>query len=185
MAFAGAGQALGTIAQKFLMEDAQKHQIRILKNQKQWLYNDLRAAGINPILAVGTGQVVGGAGAPSVGGGGDGTGGEIRAGQLQKAAKEKLLAEAGTAKNMQMESFHRADIAGSLSAVESDNAIIKANEREQSNARQGNVLQGIRSRKELDRVGMPALGMTGADMRNFNIIIQQLRGRDQNAAGRE
>lgn len=111
MSFGGPSAALGTVAQKFLMEDAQKHQIKILRNQKQWLYDDLRAAGINPILAGNASQVAGGAGAPSVNPGSDQTGAEIRNMGLFRQQLNKAKADASNARNL-------ADITGSQKVIE-------------------------------------------------------------------
>lgn len=82
-----------------LQKDSQKFQMNVLKNQKQWLVADLRAAGLNPILAAGGlgGQVAGSGGIASPGSGAD-LGAAGRAGGLYKALKAKANAEAGTAK---------------------------------------------------------------------------------------
>lgn len=42
--------------QKRLQDDAQAHQIYMYQNQNQWRVNDLRAAGLNPILATHAGS---------------------------------------------------------------------------------------------------------------------------------
>lgn len=48
-----ATSALNYFGSKDLQNDAQSHQIEIAKNQKQWQVEDLRKAGLNPILAAG------------------------------------------------------------------------------------------------------------------------------------
>lgn len=44
---------LNYMASSALQRDAQQHQIEIMKNAKQWQVEDLRKAGLNPILAAG------------------------------------------------------------------------------------------------------------------------------------
>lgn len=96
----GPSAALGTIAARQQRKEQEAWTERVLKNQKQWLYDDLRAAGINPILAVDSGasQVAPTIGTPGVSAGGEDIGSQVRAGQLQKKTLEKLEAEAATAK---------------------------------------------------------------------------------------
>lgn len=48
-----ATSALNYLGSKDLQNDAQSHQIELAKNQKQWQVEDLRKAGLNPILAAG------------------------------------------------------------------------------------------------------------------------------------
>jgi len=184
VAGAAAGQLLSGAIGYGLQKDAQQHQLKIMKNQKQWLYDDLRAAGINPILAMGASSTAGGTGIASAGAGQD-LGAAFRAGTIFKSLKKKAASEAITAKNMEETSRADAMKAGFLSRIEADNAIVKRNEAIQSNARQGNIMTGIRSRKELDTIGIPAFGLSGSDMRKFNVILRQFRGQDANSAGRE
>lgn len=44
---------LNYMASSALQRDAQQHQIELMKNAKQWQVEDLRKAGLNPILAAG------------------------------------------------------------------------------------------------------------------------------------
>jgi len=85
-----------------LQKDSQAQQEKILKNQKQWLMADLRAAGLNPILAAGGigGQIGGGQSTASAGSGAD-LGAAARAGAVFKAVKEKALADAGSARSIE------------------------------------------------------------------------------------
>jgi len=183
------GAVIGGAISYGLQKDSQSFQKQVLQNQKQWLVADLRAAGLNPILAAGGlgGQVSGGGGIASPSSAGD-IGEAIRRGGLFKAAKAKAAADAVSAKNISDQTMWNARTAEHTSTIASDEAIIKQNERVQSNARQKNVLMGIESRTQLDRAGISIPGpgggfkLTGAELRKLNVIIQQLRGRDNNTA---
>lgn len=165
--------------------DSQGFSREVLQNQKQWMVADLRKAGLNPILAAG------GLGGSAGGGGGIATPGSgtlaetVRQGSLLKDAKRKLASEAVTAKNVAEQTGWDKRRAEHLMTQESDNAIIKQMERVQATASHDNVMRGIGSRTQLDKAGIPELGLTGSKLRMLNTVIQQLRGRDQNAAGRE
>lgn len=180
------GQVISGAIGYGLQKDAQAHQKNVLKNQKQWLVADLKAAGLNPILAAGGlgGQVSGGGGVASPGSGQD-LGEAFRKGSVFKALKAKAISEAVTAKNVEQMSHHQAMTAGSVSSIEYDNSIMKSLEQQQATARHKNVMEGIKSRKELDAAGIPAFGLSGSDLRKFNAVIQQLRGKDQTGAGKE
>lgn len=181
---AAGGQVISAGVAYGLQKDAQAHQKNIMKNQKQWLYNDLRAAGINPILAGGATNVSGGAGIASAGTGQD-LGAAFRAGKMFKALKRKADSEAITAKNMEAQSWDAAREQTATASSATDDAIMKRMEMWQATARNENIMTGIKSRKELDNVGIPAFGLSGSDMRKFNVILRQFRGQDQNSAGRE
>lgn len=188
MAVAGAvgGQVLGGAISYGLQKDAQANQRKILQNQKQWLVADLRAAGLNPILAAGGlgGQVAGSGGIASPSSGHD-LGEAFRKGNIFKHLKAKAREDAVTAKNTAAQSMWDAKTAMHVSTQQSDQAIIKQLERVQSTARHTNVMEGIGARTELDAAGIPSFGLKGSDMRKFNAIIQQLRGKDQTGAGKE
>jgi len=174
MAVAGAvgGQVLGGAISYGLQKDAQANQRKILQNQKQWLVADLRAAGLNPILAAGGlgGQVAGSGGIASPSSGHD-LGEAFRKGNIFKHLKAKAREDAVTAKNTAAQSMWDAKTAMHV--------------RVQSTARHTNVMEGIGARTELDAAGIPSFGLKGSDMRKFNAIIQQLRGKDQTGAGKE
>lgn len=71
---------------KHMQEDAQDFQLQVLKNQIQWRYDDMRAAGINPILAAQGGIANAGGGTASPGGG-------DAIGQAINSAKEAAFAK--------------------------------------------------------------------------------------------
>lgn len=188
---AGPSAALGTVATKFMMEDQQDFIERILKNQIQWKVDDMRAAGINPILAAGGGFGGGGASAPSAptfAAGGEGLGELFRKGGLQKSIKSKARSDAASAKeiveinkSLKQTAKANAHTALSESSIRDDESIMKRNARDLSNAQQPNLLTGARTRRELDTTGLGPL--SGSDMRKLNQIIRSFRGRDKTSAG--
>ncbi len=171
-----------------LQKDQQNFNKEVLQNQKQWLVADLRAAGLNPILAAGSfgGSVSGGGGIASPSSGQD-FGEAFRKGDLFKAAKAKALADAGSAKNVEERTRWEKDTALHLSTQESDNAIIKQLQRVQATAQHDSVMKGIQSRNELDNMGIKNLfgtgfDLSGAETRKLNVILRRLRGQDTTSA---
>lgn len=173
------GAVVGGAISYGLQKDSQKFQRDVLQNQKQWLVADLRAAGLNPILAAGGlgGQVSGGGGIASPTSAGD-LGEGFRKGGLFKAAKAKLEAEKVTA-------MWDAKTAEHLSTQQSDQAIIKQMERVQATASHSNRMDEIRSRREFYKAGVEGPGgfkLEGSDVRKWGIFINQLFGREKSSA---
>lgn len=113
-----AGGALGGILgipfAAYQSARARRWQQEVMENQIQWRVKDMKAAGINPLLAAGG---LGGGGAPSApivgAGGGAGSGIVSSAMQAARASEElrKLRSEAKTQEWIQKEAMHRANAA--------------------------------------------------------------------------
>ncbi len=102
----GIGAILGSVAQPIAAHFAQKRQHKYIKkymkNKYQWMVDDLRAAGLNPILAYNNQPSMGQPGIPSIAGGQGATAlgamkikSELR---LLETAADKNMAEAELAR---------------------------------------------------------------------------------------
>lgn len=168
---------------------ARKHQERMYKHRYQWAVEDLEAAGLNPVIALGPGPSTPGTPSPIPM--------QNPMSGMSRSARDaaKLKEEIGILKNQEEESRHRVHKTAYESAVAEQTAlnlrdarkkIVADTELAKANARQTNVdtellktaLPGARAIEEFDA------SKEGTTFRKLKRVIDVLRPTSQTVRGR-
>jgi len=150
-----------------------KRQKAIMKNAIQWRVADMKAAGINPILAVSPGGGGGGGGAPQAAPINLSRGFESAKGLSKLPRELRLLrAQVQIAENQVEQSFHAASREGILTVYD-----------EYRTLREKEGLEFDRLRKPAARAqGRMDRTQFGEKMRQLNRVIRSVTGRDPTTA---
>lgn len=112
---------LNFLGSKYLQNDAQEHQEHLMRNAKQWQVEDLRKAGLNPILATGLNTLAPGSSTASFSGANNSA---LRESMASLRRKESQVAdeEIATAKSVQEVNSEQAKTSKTVQEVNSAQA---------------------------------------------------------------